>query len=64
LKTTELKVCPESMKIEVEVTTVPRLVMISAGKVKEIELPHHGEFIVKTAQGRIAKFETKEGELF
>lgn len=64
MKTTELKVCPESMKVLIDVTTTPRIILVSAGRVKEIDMPHHGEIIVKTCQGKIAKFETKEGELF
>jgi hypothetical protein len=52
------------MKVQIDVTTTPRIILVSAGRVKEIDMPHHGEIIVKTCQGRIAKFETKEGELF
>lgn len=64
MKTTELKVNVETMKVEIEVTTTSRIILISAGRVKEIDMPHHGEVVVKTCQGRISKFETKEGELF
>jgi hypothetical protein len=64
LKAKELRVCTESMKAEIDVTTVPRIVLISGGRVKQLDMPHHGEVVVKTAQGRITKFEVKEGELF
>ena len=60
----ELVVCPKNMKVEIELSTVPRVVLISGGKAKEVELPHHGELTIKVAQGRIQKYEKVEGELF
>jgi hypothetical protein len=63
LKSIEL-IVKENMKVEIEVTTTPRVILISGGRAREIDVPHHGEIIVKTCQGRIAKFETMKGELF
>jgi hypothetical protein len=60
----ELKVDPDSMKINIEVDGKPKVILINEGRVREIELPHHGEFIIKTAQGKLQKYEQKEGELF
>ncbi|GAA0366421.1 XtrA/YqaO family protein [Bacillus horti] len=39
-------------KVEIEVTQHSKAVMIRQGKVKEVELPEHGTFVIKTSQGK------------
>lgn len=60
----ELTVDLKTMKIQVEVTNTPMIILIGGGKAKLMELPTYGETKVITHEGKIKRFRVEEGEEF
>ncbi|WP_309479436.1 XtrA/YqaO family protein [Brevibacillus agri] len=62
----EVKIDIESMSITVPVGNKPAIVLIDPkqGKAKIVPLVEHGETVVKSSQGKIAKVDYRESELF
>ncbi|MGO4888017.1 XtrA/YqaO family protein [Anaerobacillus sp. MEB173] len=64
MKATEIKINPKLMTALVNITDMPKIVLVSAGKVKELDMPYQGEINVRTVNGRIEEYNFREGERF
>jgi hypothetical protein len=62
----ELKIDIKTMTITVPVGKEPAMILVDPkqGKAKLVPLVEHGETVVKSSQGKIAKVDYRESELF
>ncbi|MCR6111776.1 hypothetical protein HXA35_15615 [Bacillus sp. A301a_S52] len=62
----DLEMNPQNGNIELNITSYdkPVLILISEGRVKEAQLPDHGETKVITHQGKLKRVKFEEGEEF
>jgi hypothetical protein len=62
----DLETNPRNGNIELNITSYdkPVLILISEGRVKEAQLPDHGETKVITHQGKLKRVKFEEGEEF
>ncbi|UJW58760.1 hypothetical protein HXZ66_15695 [Bacillus sp. A116_S68] len=62
----DLETNPQNGNIELNITHYDRpiLILISEGRVKEAQLPDHGETKVITHQGKLKRVKFEEGEEF
>ncbi|MFA4132568.1 MULTISPECIES: XtrA/YqaO family protein [unclassified Brevibacillus] len=62
----EVQIDTESMTIKVPVGKNPAMILVDPkqGKAKIVPLVEHGETVVKSSQGKIAKVDYRESELF
>jgi hypothetical protein len=65
-RATELKIDIQTMTITVPVGKEPAMILVDPkqGKAKFVPLVPHGETVVKSSQGKIAKVDYRESELF
>jgi len=66
VKVEELKIDPNTMKLEIDIMELPTscVIVICEGKAKLRELPPHGEYKIVTHQGRVKRMRKEEGEEF
>lgn len=66
MKVEELKIDPNTMKLEIDIMELPTscVIVICEGKAKLRELPPHGEYKIVTHQGRVKRMRKEEGEEF
>jgi len=62
LKKIDVDSLVEQMNISVESNS--KIVMISDGKMKELELPKYGSIVIKVVDGKITKYDVTTGALF
>ncbi|MED4783457.1 XtrA/YqaO family protein [Brevibacillus choshinensis] len=65
-RTKEIQIDIETMTITVPVGKEPCMILVDPrqGKAKQVSLVEHGETVVKLSQGKIAKVDYRESELF
>lgn len=51
-------------EMNISVESNSKIVMISDGKMKELELPKYGSIVIKVVDGKITKYDVTTGELF
>jgi len=66
LKVEELKIDPDTMKLEIDIMDLPTscVIVICEGKAKLRELPPFGEYKIITHQGKVKRMRKEEGEEF
>jgi len=65
-RTKEIQIDIETMTITVPVGKELCMILVDPrqGKAKQVSLVEHGETVVKSSQGKIAKVDYRESELF
>ncbi|AYB36945.1 MULTISPECIES: XtrA/YqaO family protein [Brevibacillus] len=66
MRSTEMKLTLDMKQVTIPVGEEASMVLIDPvqGKIKIVPLVHHGETVVKSSQGKIAKIAFQENELF
>lgn len=66
MRAKEIEIDVANMTVTVPVGQALQMVLIDPrqGKAKVVPIVHHGETIVKSSQGKIAKLDFNESELF
>jgi hypothetical protein len=64
VKSANIEVNTSQMTANIEVTNEPKLVLVSEGKVRELQMPYSGKIVVKALKGKIKDFNIHEVETF
>lgn len=59
-----IDVHPRRMTAIINVTDQPKIIIVNAGKVKEMPMPYNGEVAIRTSKGCVQKYNVIEEETF